>query len=173
MKKLLFALLLTPLLSSAQKTLPRLENDTLFTTSGFKIYTGLLLQIGKGTGDDGKFRFINIKNGATRASLTGNAVLVKELKNFGISALGNAYIEIIGSITFKDGSKGSVDLHVAFDRAIENSLELTSEILVPEEFRSNSRIILADKLDKLAKRYKEGSITKAELDAELKKLLDQ
>ncbi|MEP7254955.1 MAG: SHOCT domain-containing protein [Ferruginibacter sp.] len=173
MKKLLFALLLTPLLSSAQKPLPRFEDDTLYTTSGFKIYIGMLLQIGKGTGDDGKFRFINIKNGVTRTSLTGNTILIRELKNFGISSLGNAYIEIIGSITFKDSSKGRVDLHVAFDRAIENSLEQTSELVVPQEFRSNSRIILADKLDKLAKRYKEGSITKAELDAELKKLLDQ
>ena len=105
--------------------------------------------------------------------MTGNTVIVKELKNFGISVLGNAYIEVIGSVTFKDGSKGGVGLHIAFDRAIENSLEQTSELVVPDDFRSNARIILADKLDKLAKRYKEGSITKVELDAELKKLLAQ
>ena len=173
MKKLLFTLLFTPLLAPAQKTLPRFEDDTLYTTSGYNIYIGMALQIGKGTGNDGKFRFINIKSGATRASLTGNTVIVKELKNFGISVLGNAYIEVIGSVTFKDGSKGGVGLHIAFDRAIENSLEQTSELVVPDDFRSNARIILADKLDKLAKRYKEGSITKVELDAELKKLLAQ
>lgn len=173
MRKLLFALFFSPLLTPAQKPLPRFENDTLYTTSGYNIYIGLSLKIGKGTGDEGKFRFINIKSGATRATLTGNTVIVKELKNFGISALGNAYIEVIGLVTFKDGSKGGVDLHIAFDRAIENSLELTSELVVPDEFRSNARIILADKLDKLAKRYKEGSITKTELDAELKKLLEQ
>lgn len=51
---------------------------------------------------------------------------------------------------------------------LENSLEQTSELVVYDDFRSNARMILADKLDKLAKQYKESSISKTEPDAELK-----
>lgn len=57
------------------------------------------------------------------------------MKNFGISVLGNAYIEITGTITFKDGSKGYIDIHMAFDNAIKGFAGLPGELIVPDEFK--------------------------------------
>lgn len=85
MNKLLLTLLLFPLLSTAQKTVPRFDNDTLYTTSGFKIYKGQTLRFGKGSYKNRYYRFINIKSGAMDRQLATSTLLVKEVKNFGIS----------------------------------------------------------------------------------------
>lgn len=132
MKKLIFILFFFPFLAKAQKALPRFENDTLTTTSGFKIYKGKILQFGNGTGKNGKFRYINIKNEVSTAQLANNSIVVQKMKNYGISVLGNGYIEIIGVIIFKDGSKGYVDIHMAFDKAIQNAPGSPGELIVPE-----------------------------------------
>jgi len=173
MKKLLFLFLLSPLLSIAQQTVPRYENDTLYTSSGFKIYKGQTLQFGKGTGTNGRFRYVNIKSETPYATLANNSIVIKKLKNFGISVLGNGYIEIIGRITYKDGSKGSIDIHMAFDRAIENSPDLPSELIVPDEYRNRQQLNVADEIRKLDNLYKAGIITKEEFEARKKKLLEQ
>ncbi len=173
MKKLLFTLLLYPLISIAQKPIPRYENDTLYTTSGFKIYKGQTLYFGKGTGSSGRFRYVNIKSETASAVLANNSIVVKKMKNFGISVLGNGYIEIIGNITFKDGSKGYIDIHMAFDRAIENSPNLPSELIVPDEYRNKQKISIADEINKLNKLYQDGLLTKEEFEAQKKKLLEQ
>ena len=57
MNKLLFILLLCPLISSAQKFLPRFENDTLYTSSGYTIYKGQILHLANGTAAAGYFKF--------------------------------------------------------------------------------------------------------------------
>jgi|GWRWMinimDraft_7_1066015.scaffolds.fasta_scaffold06090_2 hypothetical protein len=173
MRHFLLVLLYTPLLSVAQKPVPRYENDTLYTSSGYKIYKGQTLLFGNPTGNRGNFRYINIKSETRTASLANNTIVIKKLKNFGISVLGNAYIEIIGSIKFKDGSKGSVDLHIAFDRAIENLLSLPSEIIVPDEYRNRPTASVADELKKLNELFTDGIITKEEYEAQKKKLLDK
>jgi hypothetical protein len=173
MKKLLTLLLCIPLFATAQKSESRYENDTLYTTSGFKIYKGQTLHFGKGTRPDGKFRFINIKSDLSSYSLANNSIVVKKLKNYGISVLGNGYIEIVGTITFKDGSKGYIDIHMAFDRAIENSLNLPSELLVPDEFRNKKRLSVADEIIKLNKLYEDGILSKEEFETQKKKLLDR
>ncbi len=173
MKKLISLLLFIPLLATAQKSESKFENDTLYTTSGFKIYKGQTLHFGKGTRADGKFRFINIKSDLSSYSLVNNSIVVKKLKNYGISVLGNGYIEIVGNITFKDGSKGYIDIHMAFDRAIENSLNLPSELLVPDEFRNKKRLSVADEIIKLNKLYEDGILSKEEFEAQKKKLLDK
>ena len=132
MKKILLLILVCPLFSSAQKIAPKYEHDTLYTSSGYKIYKGQTLQIGSPTSESGRFRYINIKSDTKTKSLVNRAVTVIKMKNYGISVLGNGYIEIIGTIIFNDGSKGYVDLHIAFDKAIGGS---PGEIIVPEEFR--------------------------------------
>jgi hypothetical protein len=174
MKCILFLLLWMPAISIAQ-TPPhsRYVNDTLYTTSGFKIYKGQTLYFGKGTGRDGKFKYINIKSETPPTSLANNSIVVKKLKNYGVSILGNGYIEIIGHIVYKDGSKGSVDIHMAFDRAIEDALDIPSELIVPDEYRNKKRPSVADEIEKLDKLYKKGTITKEEFEAEKKKLLEQ
>lgn len=138
MKPILSLLCLLPFCSFAQNELPRYEHDTLYTTSGFKMYKGMVLHLGKGVRPDGKFQYINIKSDATSEMLTNDSIVINKMKNFGISALGNAYIEIIGRYKYKDGSKGYVDLHIAFEKAIESNLIRTpGEIVVPEEFIRN------------------------------------
>ena len=173
MNKLLLALLLSPLFSPAQRSLSRFANDTLYTSSGFKIYKGQTLQFGKGSRPDGKFRFVNIKSEATSFTLSNNSIIIKKLKNYGISVLGNGYIEIIGKIIFKDGSKGSIDIHMAFDKAIEGDDESPGELIVPDEFKLWHKHSVADELIKLNKLYQDGVITKEEFEAQKKKLLDQ
>ena len=172
MRSLFFTMLFSPFFSSAQKIVPRFENDTLYTTSGFKIYKGQTLQFGKGSSRTGYYRFINIKSGATARQLASSTMLVKELKNFGISLLYNGYIEIIGTITFKDGSKNYLDLHVAFDRAIENSPDVTSELIVPDEFRNKKRGNISDAILKIYKDYVNGDLTKEEYENQKKKILE-
>ena len=53
-----------------------------------------------------------------------------------MSSLGNGYIEIIGSIVFKGGSKGYIDIHMAFDKAIEGFPGSPAELVVPEELKT-------------------------------------
>jgi hypothetical protein len=63
---LLCILLLGPLYLTAQTNLPRFENDTLYTTSGYNIYKGQVLHLANGTSDAGYFRFIKFHPGLGR-----------------------------------------------------------------------------------------------------------
>lgn len=173
MNKLLLTLLLFPLLSTAQKTVPRFENDTLYTTSGFKIYKGQTLRFGKGSYKNRYYRFINIKSGAMDRQLPTSTMFVKEVKNFGISVFYNGYIDITGTITFKDGTKSYLDIHVAFDRAIENDPKLISELAVPDEFRNKPGGNKSDEIMKLYKQYAEGDLTEEEYEEQKKKILER
>ena len=173
MKKLLFVLMLLPFVSIAQKPLPRYENDTLYTSSGYNIYIGQVLQFGIGSGRDGKFKYVNIKNNVPFSTLKNNSIEVKQMMNYGISILSNAYIEIIGSFTYKDGTKGVIDIHMAFDRAIEYSGKLPGELLVPGEFKFRLKGTVAEEINKFYELYKEGFLTKEEFEAQKKKLLGQ
>ena len=134
MKQFILFLLLCPLLSVAQNK-PRFENDTLYTSCGYKIYNGQTMQFGKAMGWDG-FRHIIIKNGIRAASLENNSIVVKDISDLDVSSLGNYYIDIKGNIVFKDGSKGAISIHMAFDHAIGNIPGVPGELLVPDEFRN-------------------------------------
>jgi hypothetical protein len=172
MKYLLVIALFCPALLQAQQGLPRFENDTLYTTSGFKIYKGQTLLFGKGSSRTGYYRFINIKSGAVARQLSTSSFLVKELKNFGISVLYNGYIELTGIITFKDGSKNNLDIHISFDHAIENDPKLISELAVPAEYRNKPRGNISDEILKIYKQYINGDLTEEEYEAMKKKILD-
>lgn len=172
MKKLFCILLFSPLFSTAQSGLPRFENDTLYTTSGFKMYKGIVLKFGKGSGRQGRYKHINIKSGAYYKSLVGSTLLVNELKNFGISVFYNGYIELTGTITFKDASTGYLDIHMSFDRAIENSLKLTSELDVPLAYRNQARENISDALIRIYKLYINGDLTEDEYEDQRQKILD-
>ncbi|MEQ1553064.1 MAG: SHOCT domain-containing protein [Ferruginibacter sp.] len=170
MKKFLVILLFFPLFSIAQKCTGRFENDTLYTSNGFKMYKGQNLQMGVGKGPKGTFRFVNIKGDITSFYVANTIVKIRKLKNFGISSLGNGYITIIGSIIYKDGSKGGVNLHVAFDKAIE-SVVGDSEIIVPAEFRKQKVENASLEIERLYKLYQNGVLTKEEFEAQKKKVL--
>ena len=116
--------------------MPVFENDTLYTSCGYPIYAGQLLQFGKATGNRGKFRYVNIKNKIPPSSLQDNQVRVTKLKEFGVSAFGNGYITIIGTVIANNTEKGEIEMHLAFDHAIGHVPTIPGELLVPEEFRS-------------------------------------
>lgn len=118
---------------------PAFENDTLYTSSGYKIFKGMVLQFGKPTGNRGRFRYVNIRTDITHHSLENRQVRVKELKEFGISVLGNAYITIIGTLIVKNTDRMDIELHMAFDHAIENLEGAPGELIVPDEFRNSSK----------------------------------
>ena len=173
MRKILFILLLCPLLSVSQEPKPLYKNDTLYATCGYKIYKGLTLQFGNGTGKNGKFRYIKINNHVSYAALVNNFIVVTEMKKFWVSRADIAYVQITGAIIFKDNSKGAVDMDIAFDLAIENSPGLPGELLVPAEFKNNRRVILRNQLNRLFKLYTNGTINKTEYESQKKKLLEQ
>lgn len=133
MKKILLIFLSVPIFSNAQNS-PRFENDTLYTLSGYKMYKGQTLQFGKATGNGGKFKYANIKNEVDARSLEDNYVTITELKDFRNSSKGNSHIEVLGNITFKDDSKGYIDLQLWFDQAIGNVAGDPGELIVPKKF---------------------------------------
>jgi hypothetical protein len=52
-----------------------------------------------------------------------------------ISSIGNNYIQITGTIVYKDGGQATVDLNMNFDKAIENLPGAPSELIVPDAFK--------------------------------------
>ena len=81
-----------------------------------------------------RFKYITIRNGFLSSTLANSKVIVREIKSIGIS-FGNGYVDIVGhSITLKDGISERIILHIAFDRAIENSPALPP---VRSSFRMN------------------------------------
>jgi hypothetical protein len=136
MKQLISLILLYPMLLSAQKKSHRFENDTLYTSCGFKIYKGQTLQFSKTANDFIGFRYISLKNGVSAGSLENNAVVVKELSNYGLSPTGSATINIKAAIVYRDGSKGTISFSLAFELAIGSRLPgISSELIIPESFR--------------------------------------
>jgi len=169
------AVMMTYNVAYGQKLLPRFENDTLYTTSGFNLYAGQTLKFGKGTGNNGWFRYARLtKGGNEKEVLTNNSVVVTSLKHFAISGLGNGYIYVKGKVTYKDGSKGYAEFNLAFDKAIESFAGLPSELVVPDEFRApKTKGIVSDELSKLYKLYQDSVITRDEFESQKKKLLEQ
>jgi hypothetical protein len=172
MTKILFTLLLCPLISFAQDPKPSFKNDTLYTLSGFKIFRGQTVEFANGTERDGKFKYVSVKNGILSKSLTNCSVIVKEFRKFWISGLDNGYIVFDGYLLRKDGARDYIVLQMAFDRAIENSPVLPSEIKLPDEFRNKyKRDFEREKLF-LYNMYKDKVITK-EAYKEMNKKLDE
>lgn len=177
MKNLVLIFLFCPLISTAQKTVPRFENDTVYTTSGYKIYKGQVLQLATGTAEDGKkFQFIKLENGGIHllSSIYKNtSITVKKLYDYKITGLGNRYIGIYGTMTYRDGSKGKIGIDINFDKAIENFEGLPSELIVPEEFKNRKKVEPISEIERLFKLYKEGALTKEEFEALKKKVIEK
>ena len=203
MKKLLFTLLLSPLLSSAQNNTPRFENDTLTTSGEYKIYKGQILHLANGSSAAGYFRYIKFHSSMAKNNtyiLQNGTILVKNLKGYKYSGPEDNNIRISGTATYKDGKQEEVDIMMNFERAIRGSDGLPPELLVPEEFRTSEtqmltkelkkrtapvetkkqlltddlkKIIVADEIKKLFDLYKAGALTKAEYESQKRKLLQQ
>ena len=165
-------------MSKAQNTVPRFENDTLYTTCGYKIYKGQIIQLDSGTAENAKFRFIKFQNGGSNLDakkFQRTSILVKKLSDYKISGLGNRYIGISGTITYKDGSKAKIEIDMNFERAINNFAGLPGEIIVPEEFKNKGTEGggVIDEIERLYRLYREGALTKEEYQVLKKKVIEQ
>lgn len=159
--------------NATEYNMPGFEGDTLFTSCGYKIYKGQTLQFGIATGNRDKFRYVNIKNKVPHMMLQKQQVKVKELKDFGISALGNGYITIIGTLIVNNNERGPIEIHMAFDHAIENIPGVPSELVVPDEFRNRLKADPQEEVKRLEDLYRNGIITREELEMHKKKLPGQ
>ena len=203
MKKLLIALLLCPLLSAAQNNVPRFANDTLYTSTGYKIYKGQILHLTTGTSAAGYFRFIKFhysQNKTNTYTLQNSTILVKQLKGYKYSEPEKNNIRIAGTVTYTDGKQEETDINMNFERAITGSDGLPGELSVPEAFKIRQtetvtkeikkqtvpaetkkepvtgdikKIMVADEIKKLFDLYKAGALTKEEYEAQKKKLLER
>lgn len=194
-------LLLSPLLSAAQNHIPRFENDTLYTSGGYKIYKGQTLHFASGTSAAGYFKFLKFHSNMARTDtyiLQNSTVLVDKVKNFKSSGNDNYNIRISGTATLKDGKKIPVDLSLDFEKASSGYDGLAAELTLPgvnsrvftatvdtrkqpaatEGQKENApvgikNLLVADEIKKLFLLYKEGALTKEEYEAHKKKLLER
>ncbi len=170
MKKLLVILLLFPFTLIAQDPRPKFENDTLYTASGYKIYRGSSIEFNHGTERYGRFKYVSPKNGILSTSLINCTIIVKEFRKYWISGLNNGYIVFDGYLKRKDGTSEYIVLQMAFDRAIENSPVLPSELKVPDDYRNKyNRDLDREKLF-LYNMYRDKVINKATYTEMKKKL---
>jgi hypothetical protein len=118
---------------------------------------------------------LNIAAGPTwkPAGIITPAYWLRKLSDYKISGLGNRYIGITGTVTYRDGSKNKIDIDLNFDRAISNFAGLPPEIIVPEEFRNKvpEGGGIVDEIERLYRLYKEGALTKEEYEVLKKKVI--
>lgn len=173
-----------------KQALPRVIEDTLFTTSGYKIVVGEDINIGTGSTPDGDFKFIRRNStgfGTAMATTNNNAYnksqlslprnmaghkgKVVKIATRGNKRIGKTYEPLI---TFGFGM-GRYEIDV--DNAIASG-----EIVVPDEFKPKPKaavvevkqqISIADELSKLKELYDDGVLTKDEFEAQKKKLLEK
>ena len=195
MKKILTALTLTLIFSNAfsqdkDSTLSKLEKDTLFTTSGYKIVMGQDINLGTGSTPDGDFKFIrrNSSGFGTMMVMTDNNSYNKSQLSLPRNMAGHKgkVVKIVTRGNKKIGityepliTFGSGRYEIDVDNAIASG-----EIVVPDEFKpkpKNATTVVevkqqasvADELTKLKKLCDEGVLTKEEYEAQKKKLLEK
>ena len=134
MKRFLILTLFAAKSLSAQKY-SKFENDTLFTSSGYKIFKGQTLTIDKGSGPKGEFRYLKIKGNDNPKRLKNKRLLVERLFDYYMSGLGNEYIEIHGYLIDDQNQRKFIRMKLIFDKAINGFNGFPPEIIVPEEFR--------------------------------------
>ncbi|MBX2933968.1 MAG: SHOCT domain-containing protein [Ferruginibacter sp.] len=196
MKKILFFILLCPLFTSAQNTLPRFQHDTLYTSGGYKIYKGQVLHLANGTSEAGYFKYIKFRMYRTDTyNLQNSSIEVDKLKRFKNSGQDDYSIMVFGKVTYKAGKQEEIEIVLYFDDAI-NADELT----VPAEFKKQivkipateikekakpvetktqepsgdlKNLMIANEIKKLYDLYKQGALTKEEYESQKKKLLER
>lgn len=177
MKHFLFSICLTPLLAYSQNDLPKVVNDTLFTSCGWKIVAGADIKLGTGTLPNGDFKYVAISVSSWAnimdASMSrtgigrryaGHLVHVKKFRKDGNKKRGFVYNLIVGG--------GNI---ANYDVDIESAIA-AGEVVVPDEFkpRATGTVVQStpsDELKKLKDLYDSGALTKDEYDSAKKKVL--
>jgi hypothetical protein len=169
----------------AQDTsLPKIVNDTLITSIGWKIVIGKDIKTGYGSLPNGDFKTIGMNDGANiffaangdmPVQSIGKAwcnrlFSVKKFKKEGSDKRGYKYFVIINGGTM---SRFKCDIEQAI---------VSNEVLVPDEFKPKPKPLVvevkqqksvADELLKLKSLLDQGILTKDEYEAQKKKLLDK
>lgn len=185
---LIATLILISFISFAQSSeLPKYENDTLYTKSGYKIYVGQELNIGTGSTPDGDFKFI-------RRNSTGFGTIMATTNN---NAYNKSEFSLPRNMSGHKGNvvkivkRGSKSMGFTFEPLVtfgigkyeidvENAISY-GELSVPDEFKPKTKAIVvevkqpvsvADELIKLIKLKDDGILTQEEYDTQKKKLLE-
>ena len=193
MKKLIlfFALIISMTNVFSQENnaeFPKIENDTLFTTCGYKIIKGQDIKMGVGSMPDGDFKFIRRSSASLFAysSMTGYQGLANQANALPRNQSGLKYsvkkIEKKGNE--KKGyvyyAKISLSL-IGYEIDVENAIA-AGEISIPNEFKSKKeqqvvevkqQLSVGDELIKLKKIMDDGILTKEEFDIQKKKILEK
>ncbi|MFN8308051.1 MAG: SHOCT domain-containing protein [Ferruginibacter sp.] len=173
MHKLLLLLLFVPAVAGAQNAQPRFENDTLYTSSGYSIYKGRVLQLANGTSDAGYFRFVKFHTSMIRNDtyiLQNSSIRVKGLRNYKTSGDNKHTIRVNGTATLKDKTTMEVDFFLTFDKAIRGEDGAPAELVVPEEFRN---LAITPAVTATTPKQVPAETKKAESQAEVKKQTEQ
>lgn len=154
MKQLFLVLMLSPFMVQAQNPYPTFENDTLYTTSGYTIYPGQVLYLGKGSAAAGYFNYLKFHSNMARTntySLQNSTILVNKLKNFKYTDPHKNSIRIQGTVTYKEnGKKEDIDFFLNFEKATKGDPGIDPELIIPEKFRNTNPAPVAKETTKAA-----------------------
>lgn len=177
---LLLLFITVSLFATAQSDLPKVVEDTLFTTSGYNIITKQDIKLGMGSLPNGDFKYVTTSSTAlfgsgngpegAKRKMGGHLFKVKRFRTEGSKKRGYTYYLVLGA--------GDI---VNYECDIESAIT-AGEIIIPDEFKTKPKDIvvqvkqevsIADELTKLKKLLDDGVLTKDEYDAQKKKLLEK
>ena len=173
MIRFLFLFLICPLITNAHVSQPRFAHDTLYTSSGYSIYKGRVLQLANGTSDAGYFRFVKFHTSMIRNDtyiLQNSSIRVKGLRNYKTSGDNKHTIRVNGTATLKDKTTLEVDFFLTFDKAIRGEDGSPAELVVPEEFRN---VAITPPVTAPSPKQVPAETKKAESQGEVKKQTEQ
>ena len=195
MKPILLSILIsfsfyTMEVNAQNNILPKIEGDTLFTSSGYNIVAGQKLRIGAGTMPDGNFKYIRINSASFFAYNTmsdnihnpneanyanslnrresGHEYIVAKLQKRGSTKTG--YVYYILSKTFP-----------RYEVDIENAIS-SGEIVIPSNLKSqldkdkqseSRSFSIAEEINKFRNLYIQGALTGEEYELQKRRLLSQ
>jgi len=118
----------------------RFENDTLHTSSGFKIFKGQKLSFSVGTGTNKGFRFAKIKGNDNSERLKNKTFIVNKLSEYRVTIKGNPTIVVHSTYTNSKGKEKKIRFILFFEKAIYGELGFAPELIIPDEFLKKKRI---------------------------------
>jgi hypothetical protein len=126
------ALMVSSVIASGQpsKRLPRLGGDTLYTESGFKLYTGQVLKFNLAHYSALHFQYIHGLETRDESIYDHESLTILKMKHL-YSSPGNVYILFKGRILFKDHSTAKMNLKLNFEPAINPKKGIPAELVIP------------------------------------------
>ena len=113
----------------------RFENDTIFTTCGFKIFKGQKLTFSNGSGTNENFRYVKIKGNDNPNRLRNKTIIVNKLSEYHVTMHGDATITIQSEISKESGQKKTIRFILFFEKAIYGYNGLSPELVLPDEYK--------------------------------------